>query len=686
MLHTTDISAMDLQGMLDREWLITNGLGGYSCSTLCGLNTRKYHGLLVAAMSPPVRRMVLLSQVDETVITSAGSFPLSSNEYIGAVSPHGYRHLRAFSPEPFPRWAFQGDGFTIEKAVHLIQGENTVCITYTLLASDHSVQLEIRPLMALRGIHELTYQWNGRLGAEHKGAGQLRIAATAKTPEVFFAHDGGFRAEPYWYLNAIYRREAERGYGGLEDLWNPGIFRWTLAPGQTCHLVCSAEPVELDRIGCDLDGIRTQAEARAGSTSKQAPDPALEALTVASKAFVVSSMQELQGDRAVNVIAQYPWSAPSARAGLTAFTGLFLIPGRIDEARQLILSLASRVQDGLVPTNFSESGEPPLYDGADTSLWFINAVHEYLRYTEDEQTVRSLLPALEEIIAAYRRGTRLGIRADADGLLSTKAPGLATTWMDARVGEWVITPRQGCAVELNALWFNALCIVAKLAARLDRPEISRQLATVSDSVQRVFNQRFWNPERNCCFDVIDGPENDPAIRPNQLLAMSLAFPVLSKDRHQAVLQIVINELLTPMGVRTLSPRDSAYQGRYAGEVVARDRAQHQGCAYPWLLGPLVTASLRAGGRNSAAINQARVWIEPLLNRLQRDGLGQLGELFDGDAPNRPGGAIASALSIGEILRCYVQDVLGQEPTPRTKPQSRVQSPGGVAPLPPFSAV
>ncbi len=679
-MRAPDISAMDLQGLLDREWLATNGLGGFACSTLCGLNTRKYHGLLVAAMSPPARRMVLLAQVDETVSTLKGSFSLSSNEYPGAIFPGGYRLLRAFSSDPFPRWAFQGDGFTIEKSLHLLPNENTVCLTYSLLAGDQSVQLEIRPLMALRGIHELGYQWNGRLAAEAKTKGRVRIAATSRTPEVFFAHDAEyFEAEPFWYLNTIHRRETERGYGGLEDLWNPGLFRWTLAPGQTCHLVCSTEPVEVERICGDLERLRREVDRRAAETALS-PDETLSALERASEGYIVGSLPESEGDREVFVIAQYPWSAPSGRAALMAFSGMFLVTSRFDEARLLLISLAAAMRDGLIPTEFSETAEAPKYCGADTSLWFILAVSEYLRYSNDETTVRELLPTVEGIIAAYRLGTRLGIRVDSEGLLRSDEPGTPTTWMDAKVGEWVMTPRQGCPVELNALWFNAARIASQLTSHFGKPAQSAEYTAFAESVKRAFNLRFWNQAQNCCFDVIDGPGIDASIRPNQLLAISLPNAVLDKEHHLAVLETVIRELLTPLGLRTLSPRDGNYQGRYRGEVVARDRAQHQGSVFPWLLGPLVTAYMRCKGRDAATIGQVRRWLEPCINRLQGDGMGQLGELFDGDSPHHPGGAIASALSVGEILRCYAQDVLGLEPAPRGRSNNWSNPSSGIKPM------
>jgi predicted glycogen debranching enzyme len=656
-MSSQNISELSFDGLIEREWLATNGSGGYACSTLCGLNTRKYHGLLVAAMAPPVRRMVLLSHVEEMVWTSRGEFALASNEYPGTVFPRGFQHLRAFNVDPFPRWAYQGDGFTIEKSLHLMKGQNTVCLSYSLLTGEKSVTLEIKTLLAMRGIHELMYQWNSRLAPEVRKNGVVRIPASTRTPEVFLAHDGEFRAEPHWYLNTIYRRENERGYSGLEDLWKPGSFRWTLVPGQTIHLACSTEPLDLSEVCAGLEREREDFD-RQTVVVRSAAEDQLETLVKAAGAFVVNSPAEAPAEPEVQVIPQYPWAAPSGRTALMGFSGLFLVTGRLAEGRSLLVSLAGQMRDGLIPTDFSESGDGPGYNGADTSLWFINAVGEYGQFSNDEPGMRMLFPAVEKIIKAYREGTKLGISCDADGLVGSRAAGIPTSWMDAKVGEWVMTPRAGRTVELNALWFNALRTGAAMASRLSRGETGREWEAMAQKVQASFNKRFWNAERNCCFDVVDDGGTDASIRPNQIFAISLPNPVLAPERCKHVLQVVMDELLTPMGVRSLARGEAAYMGHYGGNPVSRDRAQHQGSVYPWLLGPLAIAYVRTFGRNSDSISKISGWLEPCLKYMSSDGLGQLSELCDGDAPHTPRGAIASALSVAEVLRCYSQEVLG----------------------------
>ena len=661
---------MPLDALLGREWLVTNSLGGYACSTVPCLNSRKYHGLLVAAMAPPVRRMVLLSRLEETVHRDGWPFPLATNEYPGTVSPEGYRMLRAFSHEPFPRWAYQGEGWTLEKSLHMVRGRNTVQLTYTLLGGDKPIDLELRPLLALRGIHELTYQWQAPLSVEQvarpKGRGQChRVPATGRTPEVFFAHDGAFESQPAWYFNTIYRREQERGYPGLEDLWMPGPVRYTLTPGASVHFACSTDPID----PAALFAHDAEAASRSPVTySIAGRDDTFAALARAADQFVVTVPQaadshpssDHRSGPTVSVISLYPWAAPSTRLALIAFPGLFLVTGRHAEGRAFLASLAALCDGGLLPSEFPEDGSAPLYQGADVSLWFVYAAHQYLRHTGDEDFVRDeLFHTLAMIVHYYRTGTRLGITADADGLVSTREPGVGTTWMDAGDGDGVVTPRAGMPVELNALWYNAVCVMAELSERFGEAAWAEELAGVARSIKAAFNRRFWNDTNASCYDVIsgdDGQAPDASVRPNQILAASLPFAVLDLPRHEQVLEKVRVELLTPVGVRTLAPSDPNYQPRYAGNVTSRDRAHHNGSAFPWLLGPLVTLHSRVHGRGEQARGRALELIRGCLDHLRGDGLGQLCELFDGSGDHAPGGALAAAAAVGELLRCYAEEI------------------------------
>jgi predicted glycogen debranching enzyme len=670
-MDALDLSSLDFNGLIQREWLIASGNGGYAASTICGLNTRKYHGLLVAAMSPPVRRMVILSRIDETVLADGKLYPLSSNEYPGTIHPLGYPNLRAFNSDPFPRWAFQGDGFTLEKGLRFVPGQNTVCLQYTLLGGASPVEFELRPILALRGMHELTYQWNGRLDALPISDSRVHIPATARTPEVFFAHNGAFKAESVWYLNTIYRREQERGYAGLEDVLMPGAFRWTLSPGQAAKLVCSTDPVDVESAFAEADRKTVLVSIPADVSH----DGEFADLARAADTFVV---QIPDGKPPVTLLTHLPWNAPSGRAAMISLPGLFLVTGRFELARALLEGYAQFLDEGLLPSVFPEDGSSPIYHGADVSLWFINAAYQYICYTGDGEFARKILPSLESIIHHYQRGTRLGIGVDADGLLASHEPGVPTSWMDAQVVDWVITPRQGRPVELNALWFNALKAVAELSMHVNGPSCTtaEPLREAASRAYVAFNRRFWNADRRCCFDCLEDHGTDASVRPNQILAMSLPFPILSLDRFERALSVITAELLVPFGLRTLAPSDRAYQGHYSGHVIARDRAYQQGSAYPWLLGPLVTAQVRAYGRGSDNLRRVRAWIDAPIQFLRGQGVGQIPELFDGDYPHHPGGALASAPAVAEILRSYSEDILGRRPetAARTKAVSSILAP------------
>lgn len=700
---TLDVTTLSLEGLVGREWLATNALGGYACSTVPCLNTRKYHGLLVAAMAPPVKRMVLLSRVEETLYHDGWPLPLACNEYPGTIHPEGHRFLRAFSREPFPRWAYQGDGWTLVKALHLLRGQNTVCLAYTLLGGGRALDMDLRPLLAMRGIHDLMYQWQGRLAVEdlppapdrqgrvfayHQARGH-RVPATGRTPEVFFAHDGAFDPQATWYFNTIYRREQERGYAGLEDLWMPGVLKYRLTPGRAVYFACSSDPIDLERVLEQVRAVQEAADApaavrsRAPAAGAPAEDATFAALSRAADQFVAGIRKEGAAEETVAVISQYPWSAPCGRDALVAFAGLFLTTRRYDEGRRLLLALAAKMRRGLVPSEFTEAAGEPVYHGADVSLWFVHAVHQYFRHTADDATLRrQLFTAVLDVIRHYRGGTDLGIATDQDGLVTTHEPAVGTTWMDARSGDWVITPRHGRPVEVNALWYNALRAAAELSEHLGEADGAAELSAVAATVKGAFNRRFWNEELFCCYDVVGDDWRDASVRPNQLLAASLPFPVLEIDRHEIVLEWVTSTLQTPFGVRTLAGDDPAYQPHYGGNVVARDRAQHNGSAFPWLLGPLADTYARVHGRGGAARAAIKEMLRPCIEYLGGEGMGQLCELFDGNPPHHPGGAIASAPAVAEVLRAYAQHVM-DEPAPRAPAlEMTVSDLSAISPAPP----
>jgi predicted glycogen debranching enzyme len=635
----------ELDALVEREWLATNGLGSYASSSIPGLHTRKYHGLLVAAMAPPTHRIVLLSRTEETVCCDGQTFPIDCNEYPGVIFPRGEKLLKQFEPHPNPRWHYAAGAWKLRRELRLVERQNTVVLAYTN-TGDCAIELAVRPLLALRSVHSLSYQWNGRLRVETHRKNQIRIPATSRTPEVFIAHDGAFSTSSHWYLNQIYRLEERRGYSALEDLWTPGVVRFALQPGQSTHLVCSAEPIDWPQV------------MEVPEPVKLPDDPTLRMLTRAAEQFIVH--------RAATSVAGYPWLEPAPRAQLISFTGMFLVTGRFGDARDVLLNLAALFDRGLL------KGE-----AADVSLWFINAIWSYWRYTNDAEATRKLFDVAMSIIIDFRAGIAAGVSIGADGLITYRTGGSAATWMNARLGEWVVTPRQGMAVETNALWFNAISIVAELAEQFGRPDVAA-LGEYSDGISASFNTHFWNAEADCCFDVIDGDAKDPSIRPNQLLAVSLPFAVLDASRHAAVVEVVRRDLLTPMGVRTLDPKHSAFRSACEGNVDARERACFNGAAHPWLLAHYVKASAKIRGIRRSRAEAAAV-IEPCLQYMRHRGTGQLPEVFDADAPHAPGGAPASAVSVCELLRCYAEDVLGAGSEPSDlRPSTRVRGRKGTA--------
>lgn len=668
-MNSIDPTTLRFDDLIAREWLLTNSAGGYSASTMIGLNTRKYHGLLVAAMAAPVRRMVILSRVEETVALSGRNWKLASVEYPGVIHPAGHSLIRAFNAQPYPRWAFQGEGWTIEKSVRFAPtSPNDLIISYTLLAGDRDVQLEIEPLFALRGIHDLMFQWSGRLEAELPidAEDPIRIPATSRTPEVYFAHDGEFAPKPCWYLSTIYRRERERGYAGLEDLWMPGVVKFSLQPGKTVHFAVSTERVNLSAA---VAAIQKQDRERSRVTqgSRDMDQQIAEELSRAAAQFVVegapkkSDAPHPAAEAAspwTSLIPQFPWTAMSVRDMLIALPGILLTHDRFDSAKLLLTKLAEQLKDGLIPSEIDEKGGAPAYNACDTSLWWIHAAWSYLNATKDPAFTTSAATTALQIIEKYRAGTSLGIGVNGDQLLRVRSPGIGCTWMNAKVGDWVITPRHGRPVEVNALWHNALRATAELCEQTGDATNAKELRATADKHFESFNRRFWNSAANCCFDVIYDNGEDGSIRPNQLFAISLPFPVLSETRWRTLLATVRETLLTPTGLRTLGTTDSNYQGKYGGDVVSRDRAYHQGCAYPWLAGPYSAALAKTFGKTNEIKTEIRKVWAGAIEYLRGDGLGQLAELFDGDSPHRCGGAPADARATGELSRIWHEEILG----------------------------
>lgn len=643
-----------------REWLETNGIGGFACSTLIGLNTRRYHALLTAATQPPGGRLVLLSKLEETLVLGDQRFELSANQYQdGVTHPRGFEYLASFRLDPFPVFRYRCKDIHLEKTVFLVQGENTVVVQYQLFGDlqGRACSLEVRPLIAFRDYHSLTHA-NAALRRDvETHAGLAIIAPYPGLPSLYFAHnaasiDTSIDAGGFWFYNFEYVRERERGLDSTEDLYSPFLLRFQLT--ETAMIVAST----LQRSAADVQEL-TENEIRRRTRIARAStlaDPFATILTSAAHQFIVA-----RGD-GKSVIAGYPWFGDWSRDAMISLPGLTLVTGRFDDARNILRAFGRSIDQGMLPNRFPDAGQAPEFNSVDATLWMFHAVHEFLRYTGDYDFVRAeLYQPLAGIVAWHERGTRFGIRLDSDGLLHAGEPGVQLTWMDARVDNREVTPRQGKPVEIQALWHNALRVLAHLSSAFGDAPASARYGDLAERVRERFVQVFWNHAMGCLHDVVTDREPDASIRPNQIFAVSLPYPLLATDQSLQVVEVVEWELLTPYGLRTLSPRDPNYRGRYEGDARSRDGAYHQGTVWPWLLGPFLSSYVKVHGGTEEARRRAGHFLDPLRAHLLEAGVGQISEVFDGDAPHRPGGCFAQAWSVAELLRTYVEDAQGREP-------------------------
>ena len=654
-IHLGPDITKDLSRALSREWLETNGLGGWASSTVAGAHTRRYHGLLVAATRPPVGRLVLLSRLDETLRLEHEQVDLGCCLFPGAVHPQGHRHLQSFALAPFPVFTYAFGDLCLRKTVAMLAGEQTTLVVYELLRAPGPLDLELRPFYAGRDYHHLTHANDALCGPARFEHGALSFRPYQDQPEVHLLAPGAvFEPGPDWYYNFEYPREAERGLDSSEDLFTCGVLRRHLAPGEKLGILASTE----DPRGRDAVALLAL-ESKRRERSKLPPDlgrdPLAAQLARAAGHFLVR-----RGANRHSIIAGYHWFTDWGRDTMIALPGICLTTGRHAEARSILQAFVEHVSEGMIPNRFPDAGEEPEYNTVDATLWFFVAVYQYLRHTDDYGFAHAeLWPALQEIAEWHERGTRYGIRVEPDGLLRAGVEGVQLTWMDAKVGDWVVTPRQGKPVEINALWYNALRVSEHLAARFGEAEKVQRFGRRAEEVRERFEEAFWNEQTGCLFDVIDGETRDPAIRPNQIFALSLPFPLLSGARAGQVLEAVERHLLTPRGLRSLSREDPAYQPHYGGPPVQRDGAYHQGVVWAWLLGPFITALVRQHG--PAGRRRARRIIEDLEPHLSEAGLGTISEIFDAEAPFTPRGCIAQAWSVAEILRAYAEDVLEIHP-------------------------
>jgi predicted glycogen debranching enzyme len=654
------------QRALELEWLVTNGLGGYASGTVANIPTRRYHGMLIAALPAPLGRIMMLHHLSEHLrlpnyqIIRFGGYQMQGH----TLEDCGIEHLVEFRLEGgIPVWRFDIEGYVIEKRVLLPYEQNTVHVTYRLLAGDGIIRLKLRPTLHFRGhdapvdgvLHDSCV--TQIIGDRH----QIAAPDDDLPPLRLYLHGQAraFTADAQEFARVLYAIEQRRGYPYLGELWSPGYFRANLTRDHSVTLVGSTESWETMLALSPEEAL--QATHARHLRLVHAADPrvhgsAAAELVLAADQFLIQPAARAQeqpraramGDEVRTVIAGYHWFTDWGRDTMISLEGLTLVTGRHAEAGAILRTFAHYVRDGLIPNLFPEGAREGLYHTADATLWFFVALDRYIAYTQDRETLAQLLPTLVSIYDAHMRGTRFGIGVDpGDGLLRQGEEGYQLTWMDAKVGDWVVTPRRGKAVEINALWYNALLLLAEWLGQSGKSE-SKEALSAANRVRESFNRRFWCPERQHLYDVVDGPQgDDPACRPNQVLAISLRHPVLDRSRWEPVLRKVESELLTPVGLRSLAPDHPDYKRKYFGDLRSRDAAYHQGTVWAWLIGPFIDATLKLAPERRSEVRQHLRGLEEHLS----DGcIGSIGEIFDGDSPYHPRGCIAQAWSVAEVLR------------------------------------
>jgi predicted glycogen debranching enzyme len=649
----------DLEAGARREWLVTNGLGSYASGTLAGINTRSYHGLLVAALNPPVDRTVLVGGMVEWATYDGRRYPLSANEYAdGTIDPQGYRYLQAFDLEGMlPTWTFALADALLERRIWMEHGSNTTYVLYRLLRGSGELRLEITPLVTYRSFHALASGQDWQPG-EEAGTHDVTIRAfDGAVPFTLRATDGQFAPGGAWWWNLKYRAETARGLNDRGDLYAPGTFTTSLRRGARYALTLTSDTAPRAFEDVAHAAARERQAQLLRTAGVEGAPPVVQQLTLAADQFIVERVATTSDaappQRSKTVIAGYHWFNDWGRDTMIALRGLTLATGRPEDAAGILRTFAHYVSDGMLPNNFpDQSGVVPGYNTADATLWYVIALHSYVQTTGDQALVDELLPVLRDIVTWHTRGTRYHIGVDpSDGLLHAGEPGVQLTWMDAKVGDFVVTPRIGKPVEINALWYNTLRIVSDfLAARGDRAAAA-DLAAQAERARGSFLARFRRPEHPHLADVVDGPGGDDwTVRPNQIFAVAVPFPLLEGAEAAAVVAAVGSVLLTSYGLRSLSPDDPAYRGTYGGDQYQRDTSYHQGPVWTWLIGPYAEAYSRCSGDPVAAL----ALLQPFEDHLRDAGLGSVSEILEGDPPHLPRGCIAQAWGVAEVLRVWRQ--------------------------------
>ena len=659
--------------LLNREWLVTNGLGGYASGTVSGAVTRKYHGLLVAALPAPLGRVVMWNHVseflrfDDNEVVSLGAEERAG----GQLDLKGAEYLREFLLEDgMPVWIYHVRGLVIEKRISMPHRQNTVHVSYQIMGDGEPPRLELRPAFHFRH-HEdavdLPLAEPYKLTAVNDR--YEIVSARRKFPPLrmrLCGHATAFTFAPAKIHQVVYRTEQARGYAHEGELWSPGYFQVDLADEKTATLIGSTEAWDIIDVLSPTEVLASERERRArllADADERAREGVAAELVFAGDQYVITPAGRAEeaarahaaGDEVRTVIAGYHWFTDWGRDTMISLEGLTLVTGRCLEAGYILRTFAHYVRDGLLPNMFPDRQKEGLYHTADATLWFFHALGRYLKRSNDRITLRLLLPILVDIAEHHLRGTKFNIHVDpADGLLVQGEEGYQLTWMDAKMGDWVVTPRRGKAVELNALWFNALKLLEGWLREMENADAARRYGEHAERARESFNGRFWFEEGGHLYDVVDvdgGTSNDPACRPNQLFAISLDHPVLDEARWKSVVDVAERELLTPVGLRSLSPNHPDYKPIYGGDLRSRDGAYHQGTVWAWLIGPFIDAWLNVHPEEKET---ARNFLSRFPESMNENGVGTISEVFDAREPHTAGGCIAQAWSVAEVLRCWVK--------------------------------
>ncbi len=659
-LPTIELSRGELdqfENAAEHEWLVTNGLGGFAAGTVSGARTRRYHGLLVAALHPPVERTVMVAKIETIARYDGQEFALTSNEFAGGtVDPRGFENIESFRLEGgTPVWRYVLGDAIVEQRITMIHGENTTAVSFRLVRASAPLGLVLRPLCTYRDYHGQTRGEGWTLGFT-AGASSCEVEAfPGAKPYRLSVDKGRFEESSGWYWNFRHRAETRRGLDDREDLYSPGRFMIELRPGESATLVATAE--RATSAGPTLWAVERRRQEQLLTTARHCEEGWLRHLVLAADQFLVQRAGD--GMDGTTIIAGYPWFSDWGRDTMIALPGLTLSTGRHKLAANVLRTFGRYVSEGMLPNRFPDAGETPEFNTADATLWYFNAVDQYLAHSGDFDLVNELYPVLLDIIEWHLKGTRYAIRADDDGLLYAGQNGVQLTWMDAKVGDWVVTPRIGKPVEINALWYRALVVMQSFASRIGDRTAERRFAMLAARVLKSFRHRYWLRDKGYLADVIDGPEcvddghgmrADASLRPNQILAVSVDESLLERDQARAIVDVCARKLWTPLGLRSLSPTEPAYVGRYGGGPLDRDGAYHQGTVWSWLLGPFALAHFRVYEDASAA----KSWLLGIAAHLRRGCIGSVSEIFDGDPPHRPEGCFAQAWSVAEVLRAWLE--------------------------------